>query len=179
MKKSTVILMWGGATGLASVIFYQILYATGQENSGLRWINVLIVFMGLFIGTKIYRDKANGGYLTFGEGYKAGFLMVLIGTVLSLIATIIDLQLHPDFIDKIIAQSRDGMINKGMSEDQIEMSLKYVRMWTTTPMIILFTILGSLVFGAIISLITAGINTKKKPIFDDTNEVPANEIPQA
>ena len=105
--------------------------------------------------------------------------MVLIGTVLSLIATIIDLQLHPDFIDKIIAQSRDGMINKGMSEDQIEMSLKYVRMWTTTPMIILFTILGSLVFGAIISLITAGINTKKKPIFDDTNEVPANEIPQA
>ena len=179
MKKSTVILMWGGATGLTSVIFYQILYATGQEDSGLRWINILIVFLGLFIGTMKVRDKANGGYLTFGEGYKAGFLMVLIGTLLTLIATVIDLQLHPDFIDKIIAKSRDGMINKGMTEDQIEISLKYVRMWTTTPLIILFTVIGSVFFGAIISLITAGICTRKKPIFDDANEVSVNDIPQA
>jgi hypothetical protein len=179
MKKSTVILMWGGATGLTSVIFYQILYATGQEDSGLRWINVLIVFLGLFIGTMKVRDKANGGYLTFGEGYKAGFLMVLIGTLLTLIATVIDLQLHPDFIDKIIAKSRDGMINKGMTEDQIEISLKYVRMWTTTPLIILFTVIGSVFFGAIISLVTAGLCTRKKPIFDDANEVSANDIPQA
>jgi hypothetical protein len=105
--------------------------------------------------------------------------MVLIITVLTTIATAVDLQLHPDFIDKILAQSRDNMINKGMPEDQIEMSMKYVAMWTTPFMIILFTLLGSLVGGAIFSLITAGLNTKKKPIFDDANEVSPNEIPQA
>jgi hypothetical protein len=72
MKKSTVILMWGGGTGLASVIFYQILYATGQENSGLRWLNMLILFLGLFIGTMKFRNNANGGYMTFGQGFKTG-----------------------------------------------------------------------------------------------------------
>jgi putative membrane protein (TIGR04086 family) len=175
MKKSTVILIWGGITGIASAIFYQILYATGQEDSQLRWLNILIIFLGLFIGTRQFRDKANEGYLTFGQGFKTGFFMVLIITLIGVIATIVDLQLHPDFVDKIVEKSKDSMINKGMSEDQIEMSLKYVKMWTTPAMIILFVIVGSLISGAILSLITAGISTKAKPIFDDAGGAPGNE----
>ena len=179
MKKSTAILIWGGIPGITSVIFYQVLYATGQENSDIRWFNLLILFLGLFIGTMQYRNKVNGGYLTFGEGFKAGMLMVLIITLLATIATIVDLQLHPDFMDKILAQSRDRMINRGMSEDQIEMNMKYTKMFTTAPMIVIFTIVGSLFGGAIFSLITAGLSTRKKPIFDDANEMPGNETPQA
>jgi len=175
MKKSTVILIWGGITGIASAIFYQILYATGQEDSQLRWLNILIIFLGLFIGTRQFRDKANEGYLTFGQGFKTGFFMVLIITLIGVIATIVDLQLHSDFVDKIVEKSKDSMINKGMSEDQIEMSLKYVKMWTTPAMIILFVIVGSLISGAILSLITAGISTKAKPIFDDAGGAPGNE----
>ena len=175
MKKSTLILMWGAITGVASTLFYQILFATGQEDSGLRWLNMLILFLGLFIGTIQVRNKANGGYLTFGEGFKTGFLMVLIITVITTIATIIHLQLHPDYIDKIIEQARVNMINKGTPEEQIDLSMKYVRMWTTPTMILVFTVLGSLLGGAVFSLITAGLNTKKKPIFDDTNEVPNTE----
>lgn len=179
MKKSTTILVWGGGTGLASVIFYQILYATGQENGGVRYFNLLILFLGLFIGTMQFRNKVNGGYLTFGEGFKTGFFMVLIITALATIATIVDLQLHPDFIQKILEQSRDSMINKGMTEDQIEIGLHYTQMWTTPLIITLFTILGSLLGGSIFSLISAGLCTRKKPIFDDANEVSGNDIPQA
>jgi len=179
MKKSTVILMWGGLTGVVSVIFYQILYATGQENSGLRWFNLIILFLGLFIGTMQFRNKVNGGYLTFGEGFKTGFLMVLIITLLTVIATTIQLQLHPDFIDKILAQSRDNMINKGMTDEQIEMGMKYTKMFTSAPMIIIFTILGSLFGGAIFSLITAGLCSRRKPLFDEANEMPSGDVPQA
>jgi hypothetical protein len=179
MKKSTVILMWGTATGIVLVIFYQILKATGQENSGFKWLNVLIMFLGLFIGTKQLRDKANGGYLTFGEGFKTGFLMVLIITLLASISTFIDLQMHPDFIDKVLDQARTNMINKGMPEDQIEMGIAMTRKFTTPAWIVIWVVLFDLFFGAILSLITAGVNTKKKPIFDDANEVSANEIPQA
>ena len=179
MKKSTVILMWGGGTGIISVIFYQILYATAQENSPLRWLNLLILFLGLFIGTMQFRNKVNGGYLSFGEGFKTGFLTVLLITAITLIATIIDMEfLHPDFIDKILAQSRDSM-NKGMTEDQIEIGMHYTKMWTTPLMIILFTIIGSIIGGAIFSLITAALCTRKKPIFDDADEVSDNDIPQA
>lgn len=179
MKKSTVILLWGGGTGVVSVIFSQILYSIGQENSGLRWFNLLILFLGVFIGTMQYRDKANGGYLSFGQGFKAGFFMAGIITILSTIAMMVDLQLHPEIIDKMLSQSRDNMINKGMSEDQIETALKYTKMFTTPFMMVLWTLVGGAFFSAILSLITAGLCTRNKPIFDDTNETPVStDAPQ-
>lgn len=179
MKKSTVIILWGLITGVASVIFSQILYSTGQENSGLRWFNMLIMFIGIFVGTMQYRDKANGGYLTFGQGFKAAFFISLIITLVSTIAMIVDLQLHPEIIDKILTQSRDNMINKGMSDEQIETGLKYTKMFTTPFMLVLWTIVGGLFFSAILSLISAGLCSRNKPIFDNTNETSAADTPQA
>lgn len=179
MKKSTVIILWGIITGVTSIIFSQILYATGQENSGLRWFGMLIMFLGIFIGTMQYRNKANEGYLSFGQGFKAGFFMAIIITILTTIAFMVDFQLHPDMIDKILAQSRDNMINKGYSEEQIETGLRYTKMFTTPFMMVLWGILGGLFMGAILSLITAGLCTRNKPIFDNTNETPGTDTPQA
>ncbi len=175
MKKSTVIWLWGGATGVVSVIFYQLLYATSQEDSQLRWFNVLIMFLGLFIGTMMYRNKANGGYLTFGEGFKAAFLMTLILAVIMVIATALDFVLHPDMIDKMLEKAKNDMINQGRTDEQIEVGMHYVKMFSTIPMIILFVLIGELFFGAILSLISAGLCTRKKPMFDEVNEVPGDE----
>jgi hypothetical protein len=175
MKKSTVILVWGAGTGIVIAAFYQILKATGQENSGLTWISLLLLFLGLFIGTRQFRDKANEGYLTFGQGFKTGFLMVLVITLIAVIAAIIDMQLHPDFIDKILEKSRDNMVNKGMTDEQIEVGMHYTKMFTTPAWIVIWLVGFYLFFGAILSLITAGISTKAKPIFDDANETPTNE----
>ena len=175
MKKSTLILIWGAITGVASTLFYQILFATGQEDSGLRWFNLLILFLGLFIGTMYVRNKTNEGYFTFGQGFKTGFLMVLLITLIAVIGTIVRIQMHPDFIDKILEQAKTNMINNGNSDEQIEMGMKITREWTTPTMIVLFTVLGSLFGGAIFSLITAGLCTRKRPIFDDAEEVPNTE----
>jgi hypothetical protein len=175
MKKSTAILMWGAITGIILVIFYQILKVTGQEDSGFKWLNVVIMFLGLYIGTMQYRDKANGGYLTYGQGYKAGILMVLILTVFAIISTIVDLQIHPDFVDKIVEQAKTNMINKGYDEKQIEISLYYTRKFTTPTWIVIWVVIFDVFFGAILSLITAGICVKKKPIFDDVTELPIND----
>ncbi len=122
MKKSTIILVWGGATAIALVIYYQALKFAGMENSGLRWISVLLMFSGILFGTLQLRKKVNGGYLTYGQGFSAGFFMVLIITVVAVIATSIDIQLHPDYMDKMLEQSRINMINKGYTDQQIEMS---------------------------------------------------------
>jgi uncharacterized membrane protein YkvI len=166
MKKSTVIWLWGGGTGIVSVIFYQLLYATGSENSPVKWISLLILFLGIFVGTMQYR-KANEGYLTYGQGFKAGFFMISIYVVISLIATAINLQLHPDYVDKMLEQTRNNMINSGASEDQIDMTIAITRKWLTPTMMIISGLLGGLIFGCIVSLITAGLCTKKKPIFEE------------
>ncbi len=148
-----------------------------MENSGLRWISVLLMFSGILFGTLQLRKKVNGGYLTYGQGFSAGFFMVLIITVVAVIATSIDIQLHPDYI-KCLKQSRINMINKGYTDQQIEMSMHYAQKFSTPGWIAFWILLFDLFFGTIISLITAGIATKKKPIFDETDTAQSNDIPQ-
>ncbi len=174
MKKSTVILIWGGITAIVSTAFSQILYATGQDESPLKWINTALVFLGLLIGTFQVRSKSNGGYITYGEGFMAGFLMTCINTVVAVIATIVGLQIHPDMIDKIRERGLTDMINKGYDEKQIEMGKHMMETFTTPVAIVIEVIIITLFFGSLFSLITAAICNKKKPIFDDSDTTASN-----
>ncbi len=169
MKKSSVILMWGVITALASIAYYWMTNISGVPNKSMQWIGYIIFFGGLLVGTLQYRNKANGGYVSFGEAYKVGILMTLIITVLGTINFLIFLQMHPDFPAKILEQSRVDMVNRGMTTDQIDMGLKYASKFMTPQMMIIFGLFGQIIGGAILSLLSAGISTKKKPLIDDDN----------
>jgi Protein of unknown function (DUF4199) len=171
MKKSTIILMWGAITGVANSLFYQFRNIADNPTTSLRYISYLIMFAGLLVGTLQYR-KANGGYLSFGEGYKAGILMTLIIAVISTISLAIFLQTHPGFMDKILAQTQAMYVNKGMSSDQIETAMSYARKFTSPAVMTLFGFIGGILTGAIVSLLSAGISIRKKPLIDEDNNAP-------
>jgi len=172
MKKSTVILLWGAITGVANSLFYHLINVQDNPNRGIQYISYIIIFAGLLVGTLQYR-KANEGYLSFGEGYKAGFFMTLVITVISCISLAIFLQMHPDFADKIIAQSRAQMINRGMTSDQIDMSMSYARKFMSPTFMLLFAFIGSIISGAIMSLLSAGISIRNRPPFtEEDNNTP-------
>jgi hypothetical protein len=169
MKKSSVILMWGVITALSSILYYWVKNISGVPNKSMQWIGYIIFFAGLLVGTLQYRNKANGGYVSFGEAYKVGILMTLIIAVLGTINFLVFLQIHPDFPGKILEQSRIDMVNKGMSSDQIEMGLKYASKFMTPQMMIIFGLIGQTIGGAILSLLSAGISAKPKPLIQDDN----------
>lgn len=178
MKKSTVIIIWGVITSLASILYGIFLNMQGLSLSGWHYINLLIVFMGFFVGTYQYREKANGGYLTYGQGYVAGLMFTAIITVLSVISLLITLKIEPDLGDKLLNQLQIQLVNKGLTEEQINMVMKMYSKSFTPAGMITYSIIGNIFIGTILSLITAGLNTKKKPIFDDT-EMPGNDGAQA
>jgi len=163
MKKSTVIIVWGLITGIASSVFYLFLNMSDNMNSGLSYISWIIIFAGLLVGALQYR-KANNGHLTFGEGYTAGILMTLIIAVIGTISFFIYLNGHPDFSQKMMDMQRTKMVNKGMSEDQIEMAMKMASKFMSSTSMIIFGFFGSIVTGAILSLLSSGITMKKPPI---------------
>ncbi|HXB13849.1 MAG TPA: DUF4199 domain-containing protein [Bacteroidia bacterium] len=169
MKKSSVILMWGVITALSSIVYYWITNISGVPNKSMQWIGYIIFFAGLLVGTLQYRNKANGGYVSFGEGYKVGILMTLIIAVLGTINFLVFLQVHPDFPTKILEQSRIDMVNKGMTTDQMDMAMKYTSKFLTPQMMIIFGLVGQIIGGAILSLLSAGISAKNKPLIEDDN----------
>lgn len=51
----------------------------GQEIAG--YLTILLSMIFVFLGIRYYRDRENGGSLSFGEGIKIGLLIVLIPAV--------------------------------------------------------------------------------------------------
>jgi hypothetical protein len=168
MKKSTVIIMWGVITGVVDCVFYQFLNMSDNMNSSLRYISWVLIFAGLLVGTLQYR-KANDGYASFGEGYKAGILMTLIISVIATLGFVIFLQMHPDFMQKMMDQQRIAMVNRGMTSDQIDKAMGYAKMFTSPGVMIVFSILGCILTGAIMSLLSSGIAARNKPLIEDDN----------
>lgn len=165
MKKSSVILMWGVITAVLMAIFAQLTY---QLEGGVRFITYLIFFAGLVVAKLQYRNKVNGGFASFGQLYGLGMLITLVVAVLTAINFFILLKIHPGFAENAIEQARANMIMKKTPDEIIEKSLSVTRFFLENPLgIITGTIVGMTFWGALFSLLSAGITTKRKPMFEE------------
>jgi hypothetical protein len=174
MKKSTVILVWSLITSVLMSALSFALNSSDNTNKTLQYITFLIMFAGILVGIRQFRDKVNGGFGSFGELYKVGILMVLLIAVFSTLYFFVYLQVNPGFIDKIRTQAQADMVNKGMTSDQMEMGMKMMEKFTTPIAMLIFGLLGNIFFGAILGLLAAGISSKAKPfIEEDNNSLPA------
>ncbi len=175
MKKSTVLLLWGGITAIACEAHRAILVWQGISLSGWSYFNFLIFFLGLFVGIRQFRDKVNGGYLKFGKGYVFSLLMTSIVAIIGFISVIITLKLVPDLGDRLINEMHIKFINSGLSQDMIDKMMPFYERAFTPNMIKVNSIIGNVFVGAILGLIATGINTKKKPFMQEDDELQGGE----
>jgi len=152
-------------TGLASFIFSLITYSTGLYlNQAVNWLVYIILLAGLIFTVKDRRDKDLGGYMTFGEGFGAGFLFCVLFGVLSIIFSLIMMNfIAPDMISEIMKQTEQKMIDKGMSDDQIQLAMSYTKKFMTPAWMALWIMVGIGIFGCILSLIVAAVFKKDNP----------------
>src|SRR5215203_1040121 len=69
-----------------------------QEVFGFAAMGISLLFV--FFGIKHYRDRENGGRLSFGQGLKVGILIVLVPSlVFGLYNLLYVTVLNPDFVD--------------------------------------------------------------------------------
>jgi hypothetical protein len=152
-------------TALASFIFSIIIYATHMYlNSWIQWVGLVILLVGLIFTVKERRDKDLNGYITFGEAFNVGFIFCMILAVLSVLLNLLmTLVIAPDMMAEILKNAEQQMIDRGMTDEQIQMAMKYTRMFTTPVAQMIVGILFTAFFGAILSLIVAAIFKKNNP----------------
>ena len=56
----------------------------------IGYASMLLAFSIVYVGIRNYRDKYNGGVISFGKAFKIGIMMVLIASTIFVAAWLID-----------------------------------------------------------------------------------------
>lgn len=165
-------LIYGGLTGLASIVFALIMYILDVEpKNPVMYFSFAILLAGIILGDLNYRNKIKGGVITFGQAFLLGFLIIVIAGVISSVYTYVfytffDPAAHAKIVDTAMEQAELKMIEQGQPSENIEMGLKYSRMFMSPVAMALMGLLGTVILGAVLSLITAIFVKREDRSFD-------------
>ena len=154
--------------GVLSVIPL-IIYGLGMEKQEMLqkvsgFANVLITAIVIYLCIKEIRDKQNNGLLSFGSGFSSGMMVSLVGGIISSIFSYIYFTvINPGMITYIKMKQEQGMLDNGMSEEQIEKMSGRMEFWSSPVMMAAFSLVGMLIIGLVISLICSAILKKEDP----------------
>jgi amino acid transporter len=170
MKKN--VLVFGFIAGAIVSAFMAVTLGAGYDNPDfdhsmlLGYAAMLVAFSFVFVGIKNYRDKYNGGLITFGKAFKVGILISLIGSTLYVITWMIMFHFFiPDFMDKyadyMLRKAQESGASAAKITAQTAEMATYKEMYKNPLMIVLFTYAEIFPVGLVVTLISALILKRK------------------
>jgi len=161
-SQSKVAMTYGAMYGLSAAALYMIFYFAGADvqSKAPQFISYILLITFLVLGIKSHRDQDLGGYITYGRSLGTSVLIGVFGGIITGFSTVLMFTvIDPGLVEKIIEKAQEQMIEKGtMSEDQVEMAMKWTRKMMSPMFLFIFSIVGSafmsFLFGLIISIFT-------------------------
>lgn len=175
LAKST--LPYGIIYGAILLLEFVASYALGlnsAENKGIGIamgvLNYLVLpLLFIFLACNNYKNKINGGYISFGESLKAGVAVSIVSSLISSIGTSLIYLLVPDSKEQILEQTKISLATQpNMTAEAMKMALNMTEVFMRPYILIPFSILVSAIMGLIFSLIIGAIVKKENPYGDFT-----------
>ena len=132
----------------------------------IGYASMLIAFSLVYVGIRNYRDKYNGGVISFGKAFKTGSMIVLIASTIYVVAWLIDYFFFiPDFMEKFSAQELDELKASGASQIEIDKETikmaNMVKMFKNPLFNAMMTYAEILPVGLVVTLISSLILKRK------------------
>ena len=172
MKKT--VLICGLIAGFISASLFIGLMIVGDDGKHsedgmlIGYTLMILAFSFIFVGTKITRDKHQGGVISFGKAFRVGLYITLIASTIYVVMWLFTYYLvMPDFAEHYSAQMLEKMKASGASaaelaREQAEMA-RFNQMYKNPFFNAMITYTEILPVGLLMSLISALI-LKKKPL---------------
>jgi len=177
MKRT--ILIYGAISGLlvATLMIGTVMfcYNSGEFEGSmlLGYASMLLAFAFVWIGVKRFRDRQNGGVITFGKALKVGLLITLVTCTLYVGIWLVDYYVFiPDFLDKytahVLSQAEaSGMSPAALARQQAEMDT-YKALYRNPLWVIVFTYMEILPVGLLMSFLAALFLRRKTALKKET-----------
>ncbi len=161
---------YGVICGLVYIAFSLVSILMGSALQSSPMLGILIslaivvaTFFVIFYGVREYRDTVNSGTLAVGEAVKLGALIALIAGLLTAAFTLLyNYVIDPGYVDRMIAEMRDGFEKRGMTDAQIDTAMKWTSMMRNPLLTAAFSIVWYCLWGIVKGLISGAI-LKKEP----------------
>jgi len=170
MKKTVIVcgLIAGAIVTTMALISTSVYCAKGDFDHGMiyGYATMIIAFSLILVAIKNYRDKYNGGVISFWKGLKIGLLITLIASTIYVIGWLIDnYYFIPDFMDKYAAHIIDKAKASGASQAEINKQIldmtNLKEMYKNPFFKVLLTYAEIVPVGLVVSLISALIFKRK------------------
>lgn len=160
-------LRYGLIVGIVSIIISFLLNVTNLEQSPAKWLTLVVLVVGIIMAQKAFR-QANGEYMSYGQGLGVGMVLAAVSSVLSAIFSYIYVAfIDPEMPARILEKGRADLEAQGkMSDAQIDQAMHWTAMFVQGPALIAIALIGGLILGLIVSLITAAVFKNPKPEFE-------------
>lgn len=158
--------------GLVGVVISLILWFLDLTfNQGAAFISIIVSIFLLYYFIKLYRDNYLHGIMTYGQSFGAGMIIWLYSAIIStifiyLLYTVID----PELPAKSLAMTEERLRASGrVPEEMMDQSLAMQKKFMTPTVITISGFIGSMFWGAIVTLIVS-IFTRKEgnPLLETT-----------
>lgn len=158
-------LNYGLILGGISVVYSILLWVLGMTtNKSLGYIGLLFTIGIMFYGTKVYRDKHLGGFMTYGKAFTSNFLIGLYATI---IGTIFSFFLFKYIDPQLLITIKETAIetamqkNPNLTQEQLEGSMSF---FMSPIFFTLSALIGGAFFDVILALLISIFHKKEQPV---------------
>ena len=160
---------YGVFSGLTTFAFMIILYYCGLNPLGnWGWLGFWIPILFICLGTIHQKNKLQEGFITYGQGLWLGVLMKLVASFTSAVLVYALCEfLDKSLVERNIEEAMTGMekAKDFLSEEMYEKAVEAIEQMT--PREVAIGVFNSKLFGGLfVSLITAAVYRKVKPVFE-------------
>ena len=160
VSTKSIMINYGALLGLVLILINVIVYAMGNsydQHWSIGLISFAVMIILIVLGIKKVKEL-NDGFLKISEALKVGLGIALISGVLSVIYTFIFTNyIEPDFFTNMMAIQEQKWMDAGLSDQDIENALELTKKMSGPMISSALSIVASVFFGFIISVITGAI----------------------
>lgn len=162
--KNKIHLYFGAISGGILIILFVLYYISGWsfDKDFKSWIPS-VVFMLLIVAAQFKHTRVVDDSIPFGNLFAKGFKTAAVGTCIYVLFLVIFIWLDPGYKESMLSMSKQKMIEKGLTSEEIKSGMTMARDYFLSSAIS-GAVLGELLLGVIASLAGAVAAPKhKKP----------------
>lgn len=168
MSKTNFTLMHGVILGIILIVFSLLLYLLGMSSSKLQYLSYAILIGYLLYAMIEWRDKYNEGTLGYGQTFSTGFLVILFSSFVVAAYVILFYGLiAPGEIEVALREAEEGVLiaQPDITDEALDMTMKWTKMMMTPWMMAIWSFMGNLFAGLVLSAILAAFVKKESQPF--------------